>query len=64
MKHYSKKQLQAISYAVQARQRLREEHYLKSVGEMDNYKAQTKYKTMRGYINHITGGKYYEVIKS
>lgn len=63
MKHYSKKQLNAISRAKSARQRKLEEEFLHAVGFYEEYKAQTKYKTMRGYINHITGGKYYEVIK-
>lgn len=63
MKHYSKKQLNAISRAKSAKQRMLEEAYLENVGYYGEYKAQTKYKTMRGYINRITHGKYYEVIK-
>ena len=63
MKCYSKKQLHAISYAKQAKQRSLEEKWLKDNLCYAAYKEQTKYKTMRGYINYLTNGKDYEVIK-
>ena len=63
MKHYSKKQLNAISYAKSKKQRQREEEYLKEVGKFEEYQSQTKYKTMRGFINYITDGKYYETVR-
>lgn len=63
MKRYSKKQLNAISRAKIAKQRALEEAYLENVGYYDEYNAQSKYKTMRGYINYITYGHYSDVIK-
>lgn len=63
MKRYSKKQLNAISRAKIARQRTLEKAYLENGGYYEEYKAQSKYKTMRGYINYITYGHYNDVIK-
>ena len=63
MKKYSKRQLNAISYAKSKKQHQREEEYLKSVGKLEEYQSQTKYKTMRGFINYITDGKYFEAVR-
>lgn len=57
------RQARAIGYAERAKQRAKEERYLISVGALDAYKIQTKYKTMRGYINFITNGNYRNVIR-
>lgn len=53
MKHYSKKQLNAISRAKSAKQRMIEEEFLKCVGQFEEYQQQSKYLTMRGFINHL-----------
>lgn len=63
MRKYSKKQLNAISYAKTAAKRKREQEFLEDVGMFEEFQAQTTYKTMQGFINHITGGKYYEVMR-
>ena len=63
MKRYSKKQLNAISYSKHTKQRKLEEQWLINEGAYTDFWAQTKYKTMRGYINYLTNGKYNEVIK-
>lgn len=57
------RQARAIGYAERAKQRAKEERYLISVDALDAYKIQTKYKTMRGYINFITNGNYRNVIR-
>ena len=62
MKCYSKKQLHAISYAKQAKQQSLEEKWLKDNLCYAAYKDQTKYKTMRDYINYLTHGHYNDVI--